>query len=145
MSTSLRSPIARSNDRAPGTLDHQISWPCVVATVRRTPARRNVGAISPSGAAAPNQTRSQPRERAISALRRAIAGVGSMIRDRSRTTSNGSVASNAAAPGCRAVWTTTDPAGSRLAIASTNVSMPPVRGGKSLVTIRVRPASTVAD
>ncbi len=80
----------------------------------------------------------------MAALRRAICGVGTISLDGSRMTGNGNVASNAASPGWRAVWTTTWSAGSRVAIASTNDSMPPVRGGKSLVTIRVRPA-TVAQ
>jgi hypothetical protein len=138
VTTSFTSPMRRTRGRVAGTVAHQTSWPCVVATVRPTPAARSVGAIRPSGAAAPNQTRSQPSARAIRAARRAIAGVGTMSGDGSRTTGNGRVASNAASPRCRAVCTTTEPSGSRRAIASTNDSMPPVRGGKSFVTTRVR-------
>ena len=35
VTVSAASPIRRSAVRAPGTPTHQISWPCVVATVRR--------------------------------------------------------------------------------------------------------------
>ena len=81
-------------------LAHQTSCPCVVATVRRTPARvLSLWAIRPKGAAAPNHTDSQPISRAMPIERRVIAGVGSMIFDGSRTTGKGRVASNAASPG----------------------------------------------
>ena len=79
--------------------------------------------------------------RAIATDRRVIAGVGTMSRAGSRITGKPRPASNAASPGCRAVCTTTDSGGIRLTIASTNDSMPPTRGGKSLVTTRVRPVT----
>ena len=115
MTTSLRSPIARISGRVAGTVAHQISWPCEVATVRRTPAARSAGAISPSGAAAPNQTRSQPLLAGRRATRRVIAGVGTISRDGSRTTWNGRSASSSASPRWRAVCTTTWSGGSSLA------------------------------
>ena len=51
-------PIRRSAARAPGSAAQPTSWPWVSATARRMPARRrSPAASSPSGAAAPNQTR----------------------------------------------------------------------------------------
>ncbi len=43
------SPIRRSRLRAAGSWAHPASWPCVVATSRCAPARRSAGAIRPSG------------------------------------------------------------------------------------------------
>lgn len=87
--------MRRSADRAPGNAAQPTSCPCVSATARRIPARRrSPDASNPSGAAAPNQTVSQSYARASRAARRAISGVGSSTRVRSRTTSNGWSASN---------------------------------------------------
>ncbi|GAA4895008.1 hypothetical protein GCM10023237_11670 [Streptomyces coeruleoprunus] len=99
VTTSTFSPTRRSTCRAPGVRAHQISWPCVVATIRRIPPRRSAGAIAASGAAAPNHTRSQPCSRAMRSARAVTRPVGSSVRARSRITGNGSVASYASAPG----------------------------------------------
>jgi hypothetical protein len=90
--------MRRSSWRAPGSAAQPISWPWVSDTARSMPARRRRPSASrPSGAPAPNQTLSQPCDRAISAARRATAGVGSRIPVSSRITSNGCSASKAAA------------------------------------------------
>ncbi len=60
---------------------------------RPAPARRSVGAIRPSGAAAPNQTESHRSARRISAARRVTRGVGTITFVRSRITGNGCSAS----------------------------------------------------
>jgi hypothetical protein len=49
-----------------------------MATSRRAPARRSDGASSPSGAAAPNSTVSQPSRPSSRAARRATDGTGSI-------------------------------------------------------------------
>lgn len=89
-------PIRRSSCRAAGSCAQPASWPCVVPTRRRAPAARSAGAISPSGAAAPNQTEEQPCSRSSPVARRVTLGVGSSIVVRSRITGNGCSASKAA-------------------------------------------------
>ncbi|MDF9803217.1 hypothetical protein M2436_001764 [Streptomyces sp. HB372] len=92
----MPSPIRRSSCREAGSCAQPASWPWVVATSRRAPARRSAGAIRPSGAAAPNQTEVQPCSRSRPVARRVTRGVGSSIVVRSRTTGNGCSASKAA-------------------------------------------------
>ena len=96
--TSTWSPIRRSRDRAPGSAAQPASCPWVIATIRRAPARRSAGASSPSGAAAPNSTVSQPCSARIPAARRATDGTGSISEPGCRTTGKGCRASNSAAP-----------------------------------------------
>lgn len=93
---SVPSPIRRSSCREAGSWAQPASCPWVVATSLRAPARRSAGAISPSGAAAPNQTEEQPWVRSSCAARRVTRGVGSSIVVRSRTTVKGCPASKAA-------------------------------------------------
>jgi hypothetical protein len=50
----------RNAVRASGSIDQPTSWPCVLAMTRSAPASRASGAISASGAAAPNHTVSMP-------------------------------------------------------------------------------------
>jgi hypothetical protein len=90
--------MRRSSWRAAGSAAQPASWPWVRATARRTPARRRAGASSPSGAAAPNMTESQPCSRAMAAARRATDGTGSMSEPGWRITGKGCSASNSAAP-----------------------------------------------
>ncbi|GGW87974.1 hypothetical protein GCM10010341_05750 [Streptomyces noursei] len=138
VTASVAAPILRSSERAPGVRAHQTSWPCVVATILATPAsRRSRAAISPSGAAAPNHTLSHAYRWARAAARDVMRGVGSIIGAGSRITGKGSAASWAGAPGSDDVETTTASCGKRVAMAWTKVSIPPWRGGKSLVTISV--------
>ena len=80
--------------RLPGSIDQPTACPGVRPRTRRAPLRRSAGAISPSGAAAPNHTVSIPCERTISAARRVAPGVGSIIVVGRRCTSNGCAASN---------------------------------------------------
>jgi hypothetical protein len=90
------SPIRRSSCRAAGSWAQPASCPWVVATIRSAPARRSAGAISPSGAAAPNHTDVQPCSRSSPTARRVAPGVGSSIVVASRTTGKGCSASKAA-------------------------------------------------
>ncbi len=92
----MPSPILRSSWRLAGSCAQPASWPCVVATSRRAPARRSAGAIRPSGAAAPNHTDEQPCSRSSAAALRVTRGVGTIIFVRSLTTGNGCSASNRA-------------------------------------------------
>jgi hypothetical protein len=48
--------MRRNAVRAIGSIDQPTSWPWVLATTRPAPASRASGAISASGAAAPNHT-----------------------------------------------------------------------------------------
>ncbi|CAM5468988.1 hypothetical protein SANTM175S_08496 [Streptomyces antimycoticus] len=89
-------PIRRSSRRAAGSCAQAASWPCVVATSRRAPAARSAGAISPSGAAAPNHTEVQPCSRSSAVARRVTRGVGSSMVVRARTTWYGCSASKRA-------------------------------------------------
>src|SRR5215469_6612291 len=130
--------MRRSRPRAPGSAAQPASWPWVSATARLTPALRSAGVIRPSGAAAPNKTVSQPCSPAMAAARRDTAGTGSISEVGCLITGNGCNASNSAAPFQAGAYTVTVPAGSPVASACTNDWMPPRRGGKSLVTIRVR-------
>ncbi len=91
--------MRRSSIRAPGSAAQPASCPWVSATIRRAPARRSTGASSPSGAAAPNSTVSQPRPDSSAAARRPTDGTGSISEVGCRTTVNGCRASNLAAPG----------------------------------------------
>ncbi len=84
--------------RAAGSEAQPASWPWVSATIRRAPARRSVGASSPSGAAAPNSTVSQSYSRRMDRARRATVGTGSISEVRCRMTGNSCRASKAAAP-----------------------------------------------
>lgn len=93
---SVDSPIRRSSCRAAGSCAHPASWPWVVATSRSAPAFLSDGAISPSGAAAPNHTDVHPCSRSRPTARRVAPGVGSSIVVRSRTTVNGCSASKTA-------------------------------------------------
>ena len=90
-----RSSAARTGQRRPADL---VPVGLRDRPVDARPAGAARSASSPSGAAAPNQTVSQPCARAISAARRATAGVGSSTPVSSRITSNGCSASNSAAP-----------------------------------------------
>src|SRR5215472_15325909 len=130
--------MRRSRPRAPGSAAQPASWPWVSATARLTPVLRSAGVIRPSGAAAPNRTVSQPCSLAMAAARRDTAGTGSISEVGCLITGNGCRASNSAAPFQAGAYTVTVPAGSPTASACTNDWMPPRRGGKSLVTIRVR-------
>jgi hypothetical protein len=60
-----------------------------VATICRAPARRNAGAIKPSGAEAPNHTALHRSVTTNDAACRATAAVGSIIECGYRTTRNG--------------------------------------------------------
>ena len=73
-------PTGCRHRRPPGLV------PCVIATTRSAPATRSAGPINPSGAAAPNSTRSQRWSRSIQTACRVARGVGSSIDARSRTT-----------------------------------------------------------
>src|ERR1700761_7805230 len=74
----------------------------------------------------------------MATARRDTAGTGSISEVGCLITGNGCRASNSAAPFQAGAYTVTVPAGSPVASACTNDWMPPRRGGKSLVTIRVR-------
>ncbi len=74
------------------------SCPWVRAICRVAPARRRVGASSPSGAAAPKMTVSQSYSCSAATARRATAGTGSMSEVGCRTTGNGWRLSKALAP-----------------------------------------------
>src|SRR5579863_1606239 len=130
--------MRRSRLRAIGRAAQPASWPWVSATARVTPARRSAGVIRPSGAAAPNRTVSQPCSRAMATARRETDGTGSISDVGWRITGKGCLASNSAAPSQAGAYTTTVPGGSRTASPWTNDWIPPLRGGKSLVTISVR-------
>ena len=77
--------LAQQITRA-GKLGQPDSCPCVVATMRCTPALRSAGAISPRGAAAPNHTDSAPISSAIATARLVRSGVGSSMPVFSRIT-----------------------------------------------------------
>ncbi len=117
--TFTESPIRRSRLRAPGSTAQPASWPWVMATTRRAPARRSEGASRPSGAAAPNSTVSHPADRRIRAARFATEGTGSMSEVGWRTTGKGARSSKRAAPSQAGAYTTTSPGGSRTASACT--------------------------
>ena len=137
---SVPAPIRRSSCREAGSWAQAASCPWVIPSSRSAPAFRRAGAISPSGAAAPNHTEPQPSDARIPAARRVTRGVGSSIVVRSRTTWNGCSASKRAtsAPSRQVeAYTTICSAGMRTAMLCTNVWIPPGRGGKSLVTISV--------
>ncbi|CAM5709774.1 hypothetical protein SVIOM342S_00513 [Streptomyces violaceorubidus] len=139
VSASTWEPMRRNRARAPGVRAHQTSWPWVVATAVRIPAvRRSRPAISARGAAAPNHTRSQPYRRATAAACAVAPGVGSRVRTGWRTTGYGKDSPGPVAAVGAEVRTTTSSGGKRSASSRTKVSMPPCRGGKSLVTISVR-------
>lgn len=95
VTTSTSDPIRRNACRAPGSIDHPTSCPCVDATTREAPAARSRDAINANGAAAPNHTASQRAPRRMSDARRRTSGVGSINVPGCRTTSNGCTASNA--------------------------------------------------
>lgn len=90
----MPAPIRRSSCREPGSWAQAASCPWVIPSSRSAPARRSAGAISPSGAAAPNHTELQPSALRISAARRVTRGVGTIIFVRSRITGKGCSASN---------------------------------------------------
>ena len=70
------------------------------------------------------------------AARRATDGTGSISDVGWRTTGNGCLASNSAAPAQAGAYTLTLCGGSRSARACTKNWIPPALGGKSLVTMR---------
>ena len=98
--------------------------------------RRRAGASNPSGAAAPNSTVSQSFSRRILIARRETDGSGSISEPGCRITWNGCRASNSAAPVQAGAYTVTAAGGMLAASACTNDWIPPLRGGKSFVTIR---------
>ena len=79
--------MRRNAVRAIGSIDQPTSWPCVLAITRRAPASRASGAISASGAAAPNQTVSAMRSSTSRRIRPITDGSGSMSVPGWRTTS----------------------------------------------------------
>lgn len=93
---SVDSPMRPNSCRAAGSWAHPASCPWVVATSRRAPALLSAGAISPSGAAAPNHTDVQPCSRSSPTAFRVAPGVGSSMVVESRTTVKGCSASKAA-------------------------------------------------
>ena len=125
-----------------GSRDHQVSWPWVRPRIWRAPARRSAGASRPRGAAAPKITRVAPTARSRPTARRATSGVGNNSCP-SRMTGNGRPRSDAFASGEPDEYTTTS-LSSSVQISLTNDSMPPIRGGTSLVMIKVGGTATLA-
>jgi hypothetical protein len=79
--------MRRNAVRASGSIDQPTSWPWVLATRRPTPASRASGAISASGAAAPNHTVSALWRSMSLRIRPATDGTGSINVPGWRTTS----------------------------------------------------------
>src|SRR5207247_10894104 len=102
------------------------------------PGTGTAGVVRPAGAPGTTKPASQSCALAMAAARRDTAGTGSISEVGCLTTGNGCRASNSTAPFQAGAYTVTVPAGSPVASACTNDWMPPRRGGKSLVTIRVR-------
>ena len=87
VTASVPDPMRRNAVRASGSIDQPTSWPCVLAITRRAPASRASGAISASGAAAPNHTVSASWRSTSRRIRLATDGSGNINVPGCRTTS----------------------------------------------------------
>ena len=134
--------MRRNAVRASGSIDQPTSWPCVLAITRRAPASRASGAISASGAAAPNHTVSTSWRSTSRRIRVGDRRLGQ--HQRARMPHHLIAARPGRTHRSPSTWARTPsacgrPASTRWLTKSRRYDwMPPRRGGKSLVTSRTR-------